>query len=284
MTTPYTFDPFRRSPSGERVLPLGATTSDVVNRSVVPGSSMRDALDRIYARRIEYLDTEDGPAGLWNFDDTLAAVVGPDLVLDAGTYTFTDIAPGCRGIDIPLNTRLSAPVTSSLVFTGDMSLEVILQLNTNPTNLWIAGVGGADTGAAANNVTGALILPSTTAPRPVRVFWESAGGIDRGFTTPTTAGSLSVPPIHNIISLGWSRSGTSATVYMNGRVFAGPTSGVAAPTGGTNGQLSIGGRIGALSTDQFLLSSVAVYGRARPAAEWLASYNRSLGNGLGFIT
>lgn len=60
----------RQSPSGPLV-DLETTTDLLDNVSTVPGSSATDALLFLDQRAIQYLDTEDGPVGLWNFNQTL---------------------------------------------------------------------------------------------------------------------------------------------------------------------------------------------------------------------
>lgn len=273
----------RQSPSGT-VVPFEIGTDAVGNASTVPGDSVTDALDTLFARRVNYLDLDDDPVALWNFNETLAAVRGPNFTSTTGPYAFCDVYPGVRGLDVGLATRLQTAVDPNLVLLGDMSVEVLLLLDSNPTNTWIIGVGGASgTGVAANNVSWSLILPVTAPPRSVQGFWESGTGTARGFTTPVTAGSRSVPPIHNLMQLGYSRSNFTGQVYLNGRTFGSPVSGSAAATGGSSGIVTIGARAGAVSGDQFQLISAAVYNRSRSAAEWKASYNRSIGNGLGFL-
>lgn len=273
----------RRSPSGP-LIDFGIDTDLVQNVSDVPGDSVTDALDTIFAKRVNYIDTTDDPLALWNFNDTIQAVRGPPLAISTGPWGFCDVYPGVRGLDIGIATRLEALLTPNLILLGDMSVELLMLMDSNPTNQWIVGVGGANTGAAANNVSWSLIFPVTVPPRSAQVFWESGGGTDRGFTTPVTNGSPSLPPIHNLFQFGFSRSGINAQCYMNGRPFGALTSGVAAPTSGQSGVLTLGGRAGAVSTDQYQVLSLAVFNRSRPASEWRASYNRTIGNGLGPLT
>lgn len=274
----------RQSPSGPLVDFL-VDTDDIENVSGVPGDSVTDALDVIFARKVNYLDLNDNPVALWNFNDTLNAVRGPNFTSTTGPYAFCDVYPGVRGLDVGLATRIQTSSAGGLVLLGDMSVELLILLDSNPTNTWLIGVGGASgTGNAVNNVSWSIILPVTVPPRSVQGFWESGTGTPRGFTTPTTAGSPSVPPIHNLMQLGYSRSGFTGQCYLNGRTFGSPISGVAAPQNGSSGIVTIGARAGAVSGDQFQLISAAVYDRSRSAAEWKASYNRSMGNGLGFLT
>lgn len=271
----------RLSPSGYP-LDFAITTDDLENRSIVPGQTVSSALTRIYQKRVEYLDVEDDPLALWNFNDTLAAVRGPSLSLGAGTFAFTDVYPGVRGLEVAIGCRLDAPLTPNLQLQGDMSVEMLLQLDTSPTACWMCGVGGTSSVAAAQNASWGLMFPNATVPRGIQGFWQSGSGVARGFTTATTSGNPSLPPIHMIMTVGFSRSGIDGIPYLNGRAFGPPISGVAAPTAGTSGIFTIGARPGATCPDQFLVLSIAVYNRVRPASEWLGSFNRSIGNGLGF--
>lgn len=124
----------RQSPSGP-LAAFSATSDEVENVSGVPGASVTDALDSLYARSVQYLDANDAPIALWNFDDTLAAVVGPTLTTGAGTFAFTDVYPGVRGIWLNAGCRLDAPATPNLRLLGAMSCELIVQLQSgSPPN------------------------------------------------------------------------------------------------------------------------------------------------------
>lgn len=274
----------RQSPSG----PIGdfesLSTDDVLNDSIVPGTTLTDALDVLYGRRINYLDVLDGPIGLWNFDATLTAVVGPNLSSAAGSHAFTDAYPGTRGIWLNTGVRLQAAATAALVLTGAMSCECILQMQGDPPLDWICGVGGLDNGASANNVSWAMRLPSGTIPRTFGTLWETGSGTDVAFSSASANGSSSEPFIHQVVSLGFSRSsGGVVQPYLDGRPFGSPSAPLSPPTGGASGIFTVGGRNGQTANQQVLLLSIAVYDRARPPSEWMASYNRSVGNGLGFI-
>lgn len=273
--------PLRLGPSGPLV-DAAIETNELDNRSIVPGATVTDALTVVYRRRVEYLDLLDDPLALWNFNDTLAAVRGPSLVLEAGSIGFTDMYPGIRGMEIAIGCRLAAALTPSLQLLGDMSVEMLVQLDTNPSSQWCCGVSGPSGVVTANNVSWGLVLPNTTAPRGLQGVWQNGTGTDRGFSTATTNGSVSIPPVHNVLSLGYSRSGVIGIPYVNGRPFGPPVNGTALAAGGTAGVFTIGARPGAVATDQFIALSIAVYNRVRSASEWRQSFNRSIGNGVGF--
>lgn len=275
----------RESPSGPPA-EFSATSSEVENLSTVPGASVTNALNTLYARSVQYLDQQDGPNGLWNFNDTLNAVVGPNLSLSAGTFAFTDVYPGVRGIWLNGGSLLSAPLNAGLIMLGAMSVEVILQMQTFPPQPWICGVGGAvGSELAADNVSWSIGLPSVTFPMPMRAFWEQGAGVDVTFDTSTAAGQPGYPFIHQIESIGLSRSAAGVVqCYMGGKPFGAPSTALTLPTGGGSGVFTVGGQSGGTSPQQPMIISIATYNRARSAAEFLASYNRSVGIGLGFVT
>jgi hypothetical protein len=275
----------RQSPSGP-IASFSMTSDEVVNRSGVPGTTTTNALNTLYARSVQYLDQNDGPIALWNFNDTLAAVLGPTLALTSGTYAFTDVFPGVRGLWLNTAGLLSAPLTPNLQLLGAMSVEVMLQMQTFPPQPWICGVGGTvGSELAADNVSWSIGLPSVTFPMPMRAFWEQGAGVDVTFDTSTAAGQPGYPFIHQIESIGLSRSASGVVqCYMGGKPFGAPSAALTLPTGGGSGIFTIGNQSGATSPQQPLIISIAVYNRARAASEWLASYNRSVGIGLGFVT
>ncbi len=275
----------RQSPSGP-LAGFTATSDEVDNRSDIPGATVSDALDLLYARSVQYLDVLDGPIALWNFNDTLAAVVGPTLAATVGTFAFTDVYPGVRGIWLNAVCRLDAPATPNLRLLGAMSCELIVQMQTGPPNIWLCGAGGTSgSELAADNACWSIGLPSATFPLPMRAFWEQGAGVDVTFDSSTVAGSPGYPFIHQIESLGMSRSAAGVVqFYMGGKPFGPPSTALTLPTGGGNALFSVGGQLGLGAVAQPMYLSIAVYDRQRTAAEFLASYNRSVGLGLGFVT
>ena len=270
----------RRGPSG----PDAALTSDdVINTSLIGGATLTEALDDIYLRRITYLDQVDGPVGLWNFNDTINAVVGPNFSVTTGTeLAFSDMIPGFRCLELGTPARLSCPVTPSLQLGGDLSIEAIILYDSSPTNHILLSMGGAGATAADNKLY-EVFFPTPNYPRRWQFNWESGVAVARNFQTPSTALSPSLPPIHNIISIGWSRGGNILTPYLSGRRFSAPSAVQIAPAGGTNGFLTLGGDATADNNTSFLIASLAIYNYERTPTQWAQSYNRSLGDFWGPI-
>ncbi len=276
----------RISPSGP-LAPVDLTSDDVLNASTVPEATLTLGLDHLYDRRIEYLDLDDDPLALWQFADTTNAVRGPNLNLAASTgqWGFTDGYPGVRSLIANVGTRLQFDADPRLILLGAMSVEVVFALNSLPFT-WLCGVGGTDaTGLSADNVSWGMGFVSAVTPRNASYYWERNANSAVSFITSTTAGTAGMPSVHTIVSAGWSRSpGGIVTPYLNGKPFGPPSGALALPNGGSNGVFSIGAQPGITADDSFTCFSVAIYDRVRPASEWLASYNRSVGEGLGFLT
>lgn len=278
--------PLRKGPSGPPHVSPELTSDDVLNRSIVSGLTVTNALDTLALRRVNYLDLDDDPVALWNFDDTIAAVRGPDFSVSAlGTTTqiaFTDMAPGFRCIEIQ-GAQLVAPITANLQITGDLSIEMIVFYDSSPTNHIMLSMGGTG-GTAASNKLYEMFFVSPNYPRNWRFNWENGIAVAQSFSTPNTALSPSLPPIHNIISLGWRRQNNVLTPWLSGRKFSVDSGVVAAPTGGASAFLTLGGDALTANNTSFLCASLAIYDYARSDAQWVASYNRSLGNFWGPIT
>lgn len=276
----------RLSPSGP-LDPVDLTSDDVLNVSTVPESTLTAALTHLYARRIHYFDLQDNPLALWQFNDTTNAVRGPnlDLANTTGQWGFTNGYPGVRSLVVNSGARLQFAAAANLRLLGAMSVEVMFALNTLPIT-WLVGLGGTDaTGLAADNVCWGLGAVNTVTPRNATYYWERNGNIAVSFTTSTASGAAGMPSVHVIQTAGFSRSASGVvTPYLNGKPFGPPSGALALPTGGSNGVFCIGAQPGTVGNCSFTCFSAAVYDRVRPASEWLSSYNRSLGEGLGFLT
>ena len=274
----------RKSPSGQLA---ELTSSDIENAStLVDGSTVTDALDTLSLRRIHYLDALDGPVGLWNFNGTINATVGPNFAVSGlGTTTqvaFTDMVPGLKAVEIQ-GAQLLAPITPALNIPGDLSIELLLFLDSSPTNNILLSHGGSGAGAA-NNKQYELFFPTPNYPRNWAFRWENGAEVLQTFSTPNIALSPSLPPIHNVISLGWRRQSNILTPWLSGRKFSVDSAAQVVPTGGASGFLTLGGdATAANNSGGFLCASLAIYNYARTDAQWIASYNRSLGDFWGRI-
>jgi len=277
------FPQIRRGPTGPLANFAGTTSDNIINESIVQGTTVTDALDTLARRRINYLDQVDTPVGLWNFNDTINAVVGPNFTVTTGTeLAYSDMAPGFRCVELGTPARLACPVTPSLQIAGDLSIEAIIFYDSSPTNHIMLSMGGAGA-AAADNKLYELFFPTPNYPRRWQFNWESGTATARNFQTPSTALSPSLPPIHNIISIGWSRIGNILTPYLSGRQFSVPSAVQIAPAGGTNGFLTLGGDATADNNTSFLIASLAIYNYGRTPIQFAQSYNRSLGTFWGPI-
>lgn len=232
-----------------------------------------------------YLDAVDSPVLLTNFNDTLVSQVGPTWTVGAlGTTTqvaFTDMVPGFRCIEIQ-GAQLVLPVTPNLQIAGDLEIEMIVFYDSSPTNHIMLSHGGTG-GTAASNKLYEMFFLTPNYPRNWRFSWENGVAVAQSFTTPATALAPSLPPIHNMISLGWTRAANVVTPFLSGRQFSAASAALPAPAGGTSGFLTLGGDALAANNTSFLCASLAIYDYVRTPAQRKASYNRSLGQFWGPI-
>jgi hypothetical protein len=276
-----------RGPQQAKVSDLSGalTTNDIINASSVTGTTLTAALNTLAARKPNYLDMVDLPVGLWNFNDTINAVVGPNFAVSAlGTTTqvaFTDMIPGFRCVEIQ-GGQLVAAVTPALQIAGDLEIDMICFYDSSPTNNIMLSHGGTG-GTATSNKLYEVFFLTPNYPRNWRFNWENGVAVAQSFTTPATALSPSLPPIHTMTSLGWTREGNVLTPWLAARQFSASSPVQPAPAGGSAGFLTLGGDALAANNTSFLCASLAIYNYVRTPAQRIASYNRALGDFWGRI-
>lgn len=281
MTTPT----IRKGPSGP-LAEFDLTSDDIQNLSIVEGDDVTTALNTLAARAPHYLDDEDDPIGLWQFNNTLNSVVGPNFSLAAGTSLgFTEIIPGFKAVTAGTGVRLDAAANAALRLTGDMSIELQIMLEDLDAGQVVVSMAGAGAGSA-NNKLYEMSNPQAVYPRNMAFNWENGVQAAQSFATPTAAGSASVPPIHVISIWGWSRIGNVLTPYMNGNQFSAASAVQPAPTGGSSSILSLyaSSRGGAVNISFSAIASLAIYNYGKTAAQFKASYNRALGDFWGILS
>lgn len=281
MTTPT----IRKGPSGPPA-DFDLTSDDVENLSLATGDNVTDALDTLAERAPHYLDAIDNPVGLWQFNNTLNAVLGPNFSLAAGTVMgFTEIIPGFKAVTAGPGVRLDAAANAALRITGDLSIELQIMLEDLDPLQIVLSMAGAGAGSA-NNKLYEMSNPSANYPRNMAFNWENGAQVAQSFATPTTAGSASVPPIHVISIWGWSRIGNVLTPYMNGKQFSTPSAVQPAPSGGGSSILSLfsTSRGAATNISFSAIASLAIYNYGKTPAQFLASYNRALGGFWGILS
>lgn len=245
---------------------------------------------------IQYFDTTHSPVGLWNFNETLADISGNgnDITLGAGNLAFAAIAPGKFGLYVLRNSRYqTADNAPELQLTGDMTGLAIVQRDDEPrsTRMTFATYTGTNDAETQNRLYWfgdeiSSLGPPTT---PLRMFYgaEHGAGIDDDFTS---GGDATLPPVHNIEFVGFTRINNVIRFYLNGRPY-GPDSGtLATPTGGTAAvnRFCIGSNApvgsGVATTKPFIMMTLKIIGSGLSDAEVLAEYNRTMGPAFGVIS
>lgn len=275
--------------SGSRFARLTSlSTDDIDNDSTVDAGagSLTDALNTLDARKAGYLDALDFPIGLWNFNGTLASAMGgPAFSVTAGVAVgFTEVIPGgLVGVTAAPGVRLALPVTPAFNLLGAMEAELIVMLEDVDAGMIIVSHGGTG-GTSASNKAYEFTIPSATYPRNMGFNSENGAGVAQNFATPTAALSRSVPPVHVIMSMGWSRTLAGVrTPLMNGAAFSAASGVLALPTDGSASFLTLFSDALVANISFAVIASLALYDRVRTPTERANSYNRSLGKFWGKI-
>lgn len=244
------------------------------------------------AGAIAYFDNTFSPVGLWNFNGTLAdanGVAANDLTLGAGALAFCDIVPSKLGLYVLSGARYqTAARPPALALKGDMSFFAIVQADSVPTvEQAVARFTGTGETEAANALWSLSYVANTnppTSPRRLQYLSESGAGIDQ---VRTSGGDASLPPVHNIAMIGWTREADVVQFYYNGLPFGPVSAVITTPTGGTDPSCLL--FVGANTTltqavHPFVLFTMQVIPSALSAAQVKQLYNQSLGPAFGRLT
>jgi len=263
-------------------------TNDVANGStVLDGTgSVSDALNTLDARKANYLDNVDGPVGLWNFNKTLASAIGgPAFSVGAGTAVgFTEIIPGgFNALTAGPGVRMNLALTPALNLLAAMEVEMILMLEDVDPGMVLVSHGG--TGAtSASNKAYEFTIPSATYPRNMGFNLENGAGVAQNYATSTAALQQSVPPVHVVMSMGWTRTaGGVRTAYINASQFGAASGALALPTDGSAAFLTLFADALNTNISFSVIASLALYDKVRTDRQRALSYNRSLGGFWGKI-
>lgn len=236
---------------------------------------------------LEYFDTTFDPAGLWNFNGTLAdsSGNGNDLILAAGNLAYCDITPGKLGLYVLESSRYQTIVLPpELLILGDLTIEVILQRDSPYTDTYAIATHGGNGALETENIAYSFSLPGspTTALQRLQSVWERGAGVA---VTQASTGNVSLPPIHNITYLSMTRASNVVQFYLNGLPFGPASATLQPPTGGAGAVRFIVGTSvpSGGSTSRFVIMSLKVIARALSDAEIKAEYNYTLGPAFGVL-
>lgn len=243
---------------------------------------------------LQPFDVAGAPAGVWNFQRTLADISGNgnDLALVEGNAAFADIVPGKSALYVLRDTRYqTADDAPELRLTGDMTALAIIQTDGTPdTDQTIVCRYGSSGETEVNNVLYTLGLEVSdfrpTIPRQLFYFSEHGAGLD---DNRPSVGTDSLPPVHNVALIGFRRQSNVIRFYYNGLPFGTDPAAINTPTGGTSttARFMVGSTsplgTGDPAANPFLIFGLKVYPRALNDAEVLSEYNRTLGPAFGTL-
>ena len=222
--------------------------------------------------------------GLWRLDGSLSNLVDPSnpLIVDVGTEVYADIVPGKRAFYFSGGTRLKVNAfVSALARTGDVTCAMMIQLDADPTSSTIFCGHGASGETQAANILYSMQCLNSTPPRSMNFLSEHDNGVNDSFTTSAPA---SLPPIHNIGLLGFSRISDIIQFYYCGKPLGSASSALNTPNGGGNGRFYVGASDGTTVCTRMLCWGVMVEDIGWTDSEWLACYNQTLGPAFGTLT
>lgn len=223
---------------------------------------------------LQYLDTTNSPVALYKLDGVMTDFSGNgfDMSVETGTEMYADVVPGKRGFYFNGSTKLIYNTFSStLAITGAVTLIAIIQCDVLLAIDGLISHGASGEASDTNLLYNAQIQALT--PQQLGWLHEHGGGTNDAYN-PT--GSARMPPIHNLVMVGWSRDASNVvTMNINGRTVA--TSGtLTAADGGGSGRLRLGGT-GDATSERFVMFSAKVVAAAYSEAQFKAEFNRSLG-------
>jgi hypothetical protein len=259
------------------------------------GTNVQAALDEMRAQ-IAALQTGNPPApsgpakfsddsscvAFWNFDDTLAEGKGNSSLtlikeLGAAAPEYLDITSGYRGLHVYPGQRygISQANSAPLKLQGDMSLQMIVRIDTAPAaNFFLSAFGGS-TEASAENMHYELMFYTANPGFPLQPSYFHEHGLGENDESTDPAGL--VPANGTTYLLGFVRTGNSVQLYLNGQPLGAPTTGMTPLDGGESGRFVIGGLTQSSSPCHWMLGGVKVNDAALSPAEMAAEYAATLG-------
>jgi hypothetical protein len=220
-----------------------------------------------------YLGLEHSPGGLWTFnEDTLdtsgngndmTAVSAPDLV-------YCDVAGGLRGVASGFGLQLqTASYDAATGLAGDLTVECIVNWSQIAPVEKVLVVHG---GTGETEVDNVLYQISVLSTGELRMFWENGAGSNNTFNFGVGI------PLGRPCLLQMTRTSNVLRMYIDGEQRGSTSGTLTAPTGGTNGRITVGHTV----AQPWSMSSLKIIGSALSDAELLDEYNRSLGPLYGF--
>lgn len=233
---------------------------------------------------LAYFDTSYSPRALYRFNSTLADFSGNGFDLTAtAAIGYAPVFPGDKlGVILnPAGKLQRAANDPLLTITGDVSIAAILQIDDTPGIAWpVVSFGDSGETQPVNTLYHGQINAFVAPPRRLGWLSESGAGVDSSYTS---AGSASLPFIHNVMFVGWSRAANVVQPILNGRAFGPPSPALITPDGGGSSRLFVGCSAGTFPVSAVLFT-VQIIPRALNAAEWLDVYNRSMGPAFGILS
>lgn len=267
---------------------LPTSTSATDGQSPVWNAAANDWLYRTptSTSELQYFDTTHSPLFLYNCNNTLADQSGNGFNLTSLLpEAYAPVYPGKIGFfQAGGGTAVRNTPTPALSIQGDLTLQIILQLDDNVSSATTPLFTYTSSGETeANNVQYQFNLNTmsgTSLPRRLSFLSESGAGVDATFTS---TGTSSIGLIHNLMYLACRRQNGVITFFYQGEQFGASSGVLTTPTGGSSNFFYLFSNVTVGSNVPGIVFSAKGIAGALSNADIRAEYNRTMGPAFGRI-
>lgn len=263
---------------------LGDTAS--VTDSIAAGREQdRSASDSVALEEViwtgapvQYHDTTFSPVGLWQFNESFNDSSGSAFTLTAetGTVAYGDIFPGVKGVILDGATTLVYNTsTATLGRTGDITIEMLLNLNAYTASKFLVSYSNSAAGGSTTNALYAIeMLNGST---ELTFMQENGSNVASRTSTFTNR-----PTLNTLCHFAMTRVSNVINLYLNG-VLVETSSALTTPTGGGSSVFRVGSQSGRGTAPACTIASLKVVASALTGTQIAQEYNLTLGRYYGEI-
>lgn len=227
---------------------------------------------------VQYHDTTHSPVGLWQFNESLADTSGNGftLTVETGAVTYGDIFPGVKGVNLDGTTTLVYNTsTATLGRTGDITVEMLLNLSAYTTTKFLISYAGNGSGGSAANAL--YLIEMLNSSTEFTVMQENSSNAASRTSTFTNR-----PPLNTLCHFAMTRISNVIRIYLNG-VLVETSSALTTPTGGSSSVFRVGAASNRGTAPACSIASLKVVASGLTGSQVTAEYNRTLGRFYGEI-
>lgn len=264
---------------------LGDTVSvtDTINASFEKAVTVSDtvAVEEVIwtGAPVQYHDSTFSPVGLWQFNETFNDTSGNafNLTAETGTVAYGDIFPGVKGVILDgVTTLVYNTSTATLGRTGDITIEMLLNLNAYTASKFLVSYSNSSSGGSTTNALYAIEMLNTGSTE--FTFMQENGSNSASRTSTFT----NRPTLDTLCHLAVTRTSDVIKVYLNG-VLVETSSALTTATGGGSSVFRVGSHSSRGSAPACVIASLKVVASALTGTQIAQEYNLTLGRYYGEI-